>query len=68
MSSREISRVMGIGKRAPSARRRLSTTLVKDEFLREYDDLCINVPVVVRLVHETLERAESTVHDELEVA
>lgn len=68
MSSRETSRVMGMGKRAPSARRRLSTTLGRYEHPPVCQMKRINAPLVVRLVHEALQRGEATVHDQLEIA
>jgi hypothetical protein len=61
---------MGMEKRLPSARRLSLQTL---KLVSAYFLCCVhacpcNQPIVVLLVHETLQRGEATVDDELEIA
>lgn len=72
----ETSRVIGIGKSEPSARRSVSTQLEEGgkpvsahSFLATTsEELHEGAPLVVLLAHEALERREPAVHDEFEVA
>lgn len=71
----ETSSVMGMGKREPSTRRRVETTLRTHGFDRSAlsrrsgeSSALVSSPLVVLLAHEALERRETSVQDEFEVA